>query len=146
MCCCYANHKVLKVLLKYGAEINTSDWSGKTPYSRLQNIKSRSEEKKICLQLLDEHSKKIKTKIPTTKSQILENTKGDSKIKSNETLLIQKNETKKDSPKETTQNEKKCNHCGKESKLRCGKCHSIYYCDQECQKKDWSSHKLKCSK
>ncbi|KAF9485097.1 hypothetical protein BDN70DRAFT_708232 [Pholiota conissans] len=26
----------------------------------------------------------------------------------------------------------------------CGKCHSVYYCSQECQKLDWPSHKEKC--
>ena len=32
-----------------------------------------------------------------------------------------------------------CFHCGKSgAKLRsCGQCHRAYYCDRECQRKDW---------
>jgi hypothetical protein len=41
----------------------------------------------------------------------------------------------------------KCRHCQKQSETpikRCSKCHVAYYCDAECQKADWKSHKLAC--
>ena len=39
-----------------------------------------------------------------------------------------------------------CFHCGKSgAKLRsCGQCHRAYYCDRECQLKDWERHKPAC--
>jgi len=44
-----------------------------------------------------------------------------------------------------------CNSCKAsptvEHKLQiCGQCKKTYYCNRECQKKDWSSHKLNCKK
>lgn len=42
---------------------------------------------------------------------------------------------------------KSCNFCGKynENKmLKCGRCRLRYYCDQKCQKSDWTKHKLRC--
>ena len=41
-----------------------------------------------------------------------------------------------------------CNYCLKEASSclsACSKCRSIYYCSVECQKIDWSIHKLECS-
>ena len=38
-----------------------------------------------------------------------------------------------------------CDTCGKENPpLRCGQCRCNFYCDRECQKKDWKSHKGIC--
>jgi hypothetical protein len=38
-----------------------------------------------------------------------------------------------------------CNCCGKSGKLvKCGRCKTTYYCDVECQKKDWTLHKPRC--
>ena len=39
-----------------------------------------------------------------------------------------------------------CFHCGKSgAKLRsCGQCHRAFYCDRECQRKDWPRHKPAC--
>ena len=46
-----------------------------------------------------------------------------------------------------------CVHCrkqetGKEEKkmMQCGKCKEVYYCDADCQKKDWADHKKTCNK
>lgn len=39
-----------------------------------------------------------------------------------------------------------CQKCGKEANLKkCSGCKFIRYCSQECQKNDWTRHKLKCS-
>lgn len=38
-----------------------------------------------------------------------------------------------------------CKACGKEARLRCGKCGVVKYCDAVCQKTDWSAHKKVCS-
>ena len=42
----------------------------------------------------------------------------------------------------------KCNLCEKESAVvqRCSGCSGATYCDRKCQKKDWSAHKLVCSR
>lgn len=46
-------------------------------------------------------------------------------------------------PNENPKN--KCAHCSKQNCTdRCGKCHKIYYCSEECQKKDWLRHKAVC--
>ena len=39
-----------------------------------------------------------------------------------------------------------CFHCGKSgAKLRsCSQCHRAYYCDRECQRRDWPRHKPAC--
>ncbi|KAL5474915.1 hypothetical protein EMCRGX_G026942 [Ephydatia muelleri] len=44
---------------------------------------------------------------------------------------------------------KKCTNCGKVAEegtklLRCSKCKTIGYCNEACQRNDWSAHKLKC--
>ncbi|NNM44385.1 MAG: zinc finger MYND domain-containing protein [Chlamydiae bacterium] len=41
-----------------------------------------------------------------------------------------------------------CQHCDKllESPKNCGKCKVVYYCDQGCQRNDWTSHKTLCVK
>lgn len=41
---------------------------------------------------------------------------------------------------------KSCRKCKKESNdlLRCSKCKEANYCNQECQKQDWISHKTYC--
>jgi hypothetical protein len=43
---------------------------------------------------------------------------------------------------------KACNKCAqaKEHLLRCGKCFTAHYCSAECQRADWSNHKLSCSR
>jgi len=40
-------------------------------------------------------------------------------------------------------NENKCD-CGKKADKKCGKCLNKYYCSTECQKENWSKHKLNC--
>ena len=41
---------------------------------------------------------------------------------------------------------KECRLCKKMSPdhLRCSRCKQAYYCNQECQKQDWASHKSYC--
>ena len=40
-----------------------------------------------------------------------------------------------------------CELCGMaEAKACCGGCKSVWYCDRQCQVKDWINHKLKCKK
>lgn len=38
-----------------------------------------------------------------------------------------------------------CKVCGKEDAKRCGKCHRVFYCSVQCQRKDWKSHKEACN-
>jgi len=44
----------------------------------------------------------------------------------------------------------KCHQCGGgllvPNLKRCARCQSVYYCNRECQRKDWSTHKLTCTK
>lgn len=43
--------------------------------------------------------------------------------------------------------EKKCCMCGSEEETkRCGTCHNVFYCSDECQKKNWKIHKKTCKK
>lgn len=39
-----------------------------------------------------------------------------------------------------------CFVCHKLTKVQCAKCKSVYYCSQDCQRKDWSKHRLTCNK
>ena len=39
-----------------------------------------------------------------------------------------------------------CHTCGKQTTIQCGACKKTYYCTRECQKNNWSSHKLLCKK
>ncbi|KDR67403.1 hypothetical protein GALMADRAFT_258355 [Galerina marginata CBS 339.88] len=53
-------------------------------------------------------------------------------------------------PHETLPNRKKlCHSCGrlpgeKEEFSKCARCRGVFYCSQECQKKDWADHKKCC--
>ncbi|KAK4900218.1 Ankyrin repeat and MYND domain-containing protein 2 [Elasticomyces elasticus] len=40
---------------------------------------------------------------------------------------------------------KQCGHCGKSATTNCAQCKSVVYCDNKCQKKDWTVHKTICS-
>ncbi|TCD62460.1 hypothetical protein EIP91_006830 [Steccherinum ochraceum] len=53
---------------------------------------------------------------------------------------------KKRNGEETLLDEKKCRSCGKtDVALKiCSKCHTVKYCSAECQRKDWSVHKISC--
>ena len=37
-----------------------------------------------------------------------------------------------------------CSKCCKEGNSVCSRCHTAYYCSQECQKSHWKAHKLVC--
>jgi len=37
-----------------------------------------------------------------------------------------------------------CISCGAPASSLCSLCHSTYYCDKACQKRDWKSHKDRC--
>lgn len=37
-----------------------------------------------------------------------------------------------------------CGFCGALAKVKCSKCKSSFYCDRNCQKRDWKVHKQKC--
>lgn len=37
-----------------------------------------------------------------------------------------------------------CDSCGSLATLRCAKCQVVYYCNSECQRKAWSTHKKTC--
>ena len=39
-----------------------------------------------------------------------------------------------------------CVVCKKITKYLCSGCNSVYYCDKECQSKEWKIHKLTCNK
>lgn len=40
----------------------------------------------------------------------------------------------------------RCNHCSSYSRTmpRCGRCKKVYYCNVNCQREDWRSHKMTC--
>jgi hypothetical protein len=44
-----------------------------------------------------------------------------------------------------------CSNCGKKDEngvtlKKCAGCHSVFYCNAECQKKDWSNHRVACKR
>lgn len=43
---------------------------------------------------------------------------------------------------------KDCKNCGEREKelLKCSRCKKVYYCGADCQRKNWPTHKLTCSK
>lgn len=45
------------------------------------------------------------------------------------------------SPTRESQN---CGQCGKEATPRCGRCASVVYCNSDCQKANWMTHKKTC--
>jgi FK506-binding protein 1 len=40
---------------------------------------------------------------------------------------------------------RQCNKSGGEELLRCGACQQVYYCNRDCQKKNWKQHKMLCA-
>ncbi|KAF2177628.1 hypothetical protein K469DRAFT_507433, partial [Zopfia rhizophila CBS 207.26] len=38
-----------------------------------------------------------------------------------------------------------CSHCGRDASLKCGRCKVHVYCNKECQKEDWKTHKAICN-
>lgn len=46
----------------------------------------------------------------------------------------------------TTQQGKTCGHCSNtgDNLLRCSRCKCVYYCNAQCQKSHWPSHKVIC--
>ena len=38
-----------------------------------------------------------------------------------------------------------CGFCASEAKVKCANCKSTYYCDRNCQKRDWKVHKKSCN-
>ena len=45
--------------------------------------------------------------------------------------------------------EKRCAQCGKKKTdgcrlMKCSSCRQVYYCSEECQKKNWRRHKRRC--
>ncbi|KAL3136216.1 hypothetical protein ABBQ32_007230 [Trebouxia sp. C0010 RCD-2024] len=41
---------------------------------------------------------------------------------------------------------KKCAYCGIRSSMMCSACHKQAYCSKKCQRRDWKTHKMTCSK
>eukprot|EP01083_Nonionella_stella_P106674 308097_1 len=41
---------------------------------------------------------------------------------------------------------KYCKSTGSGSKLKCARCHSVYYCNVKCQRADWKQHKSQCER
>ena len=39
---------------------------------------------------------------------------------------------------------KTCNFCGKDATKICSKCNIVYYCNRDCQRNDWKTHKKDC--
>lgn len=38
-----------------------------------------------------------------------------------------------------------CKVCGKQDAKKCGKCHRVFYCSVQCQRKDWKCHRGACN-
>lgn len=52
----------------------------------------------------------------------------------------------KSEPKSISTSLHSCNFCHQTGQMRiCGQCKKVRYCGQECQKKDWTVHKLSCA-
>ena len=37
-----------------------------------------------------------------------------------------------------------CRFCGALAEVKCANCKSVYYCDRNCQKRNWKEHKTAC--
>jgi len=47
-------------------------------------------------------------------------------------------------PAPTTTETSPCAVCSKDTPLKCGRCKAIHYCDRDCQKADYKTHKIIC--
>ena len=92
-------------------------------------------------------------------SQERQNMNCDKPVPSTPLTQLEKKEKKKQKKKDKKKQKKKdkiflqaflCDHCfktstGEKGLLKCGKCKVARYCNRECQKADWSTHKPRCA-
>ena len=118
---CYGHVEIMQLLLDRGADPTHADWRGKT-----------------ILQSADEggftrDSDKRKQAVAMIEAALQARRGGGASGAV----------TKK---KKATKTTEVCHVCTKPGDKICGKCKNARYCSLECQKKDWATHKLSCTR
>ena len=139
--------KLAKILLSKGANVNAQNRLGSTPLA--EPVMARRLD---CVQLLLERGAD-----PTIRDNDGASSEGglmscfDTDLKKlfvearNRKTKELRDQAKKDAGGDLNQ----CNVCSTPSDIakpnkRCKGCYMVYYCDADCQKSDWSNHKVKC--
>ena len=156
--------KILKKLIKLGADVNAHDINGFTP---LHHAVKYCNEGMVTVLLKHGGNPNSKSRYSVKPLSILTSTFSESEMKVVD-ILIEYNSRLTDKKEidelrtsvETSgtkdlaikvreshpRDSEECEKCSKPAPKKCSACSKVYYCTIACQKKDWKFHKITCQK
>ena len=156
--------KILKKLIRLGADVNAHDINGFTP---LQHAVKYQNEGMITVLLKHGANPNSESRVGLSPLYPLRNSSSECQMNCID-VLIQHNarlfakddinelraSVENHGPKHLAikvreahpRGNKECEKCGRPTSKQCGACGKVYYCTPYCQKLDWKFHKITCLK
>ena len=130
--------KLAEYLLEKGADINARDRHGDSPIWRAAKWNNH-----LCVDWLLEHG--VDTKGTNYDGETLLHSVDKDTMKRKLYSYAVKRSVQDKKKKKFNRVSQKCAVCGTKDDLKkCSKCYRVFYCDSDCQKSDWESHKAVC--